>query len=107
MPPTEDHPTAERLTQYWIEVDLSTTVLQGYASSHGVGLGCGVTAHGHDDALHLLRLMIFRDGPVLPVRRIVEDIDISALDSVLVQPRVTDPAPRGVWFPPLTSEPPA
>ena len=100
-------PEPAPLTRYWIEFDISTTVLQGYATMHGVGLGCGVTAHSHDDALKLIRASVFWDGPVPPISDVVADVDVSTLDDEHVLPRIGDTDLRGVWFPRLLGAHPA
>jgi hypothetical protein len=61
--------------------------------------GCGVTAWSHEDALRLLRERVFVRQPLPPVRRCVEDVDVSTLDPGHVLPNMADPTRRGVWFP--------
>jgi hypothetical protein len=80
------------LHRYWFEFELG-------ALPPGVSRGCGVTAYSEEDARRLLADTVFR-GSVLPqVRRVVVDVDVSALDPGHVLPNMLDPATRGVWFP--------
>jgi hypothetical protein len=61
--------------------------------------GCGVTAYSRDDALEILRFMVFKDEPMLKVQEIVEDVDVNNLDQGHVVPNMGVVAWRGVWFP--------
>lgn len=49
----------------------------------------------------LLRDAVFDGGPLPPIERVVEDVDLSQLDAAHVLPNVGDPTLRGVWFPRL------
>lgn len=42
--------------------------------------GCGVTAYDREEALRLLQEKVFPSEQLPPVKRIVEDIDVSTLD---------------------------
>ena len=63
-------------------------------------LGCGVTASSRDDALEILRFMVFKDEPMPKVQEFVEDVDVNNLDQGHVVPNMGVVAWRGVWFPP-------
>jgi hypothetical protein len=65
----------------------------------GHGLGYGVTAHGYEDALSLLRDTVFGGEALPPFDEVVEDVDVRALDQRHVIPNMEPPVWRGVWFP--------
>jgi hypothetical protein len=88
------------LRRYWFEFDFSQD--ENLASS--CKQGCGVTAYDYDDALALMENMVFKDAGLPPVRKVVEDIDISTLDENHVRPNIGIPVFRGVWFPSLPSK---
>ncbi len=79
------------LHRYWFEFE------DVYLSV--VGLGCGVTAYSEEDARSLLAETVFRDVAFPPIRRVVEDVDVSTLDAGHVLPNMLEPTSRGVWFP--------
>ena len=84
-----------RPKRYWFEFDHGSE--PEYRA--WVLIGCGITANDEDDALQLLRDNVFRvDGPV-PIKRIIEDIDVSTLDPGHVLPNMHPPNLRGIWFP--------
>jgi hypothetical protein len=86
-----------KLRRYWIEFEVD-------APEHlplGTLLGCGVTGYDQEDALQLLRQHIFDGAPLPPIRRLIEDVDISILDANHVRPNMGVPVWRGVWFPRL------
>ena len=80
------------LRRYWFQFDLSPS--ESPAVSYG--WGCGVTAYGYEDALTLLREVVFKDNDLPPIRNVVEDIDISTLDEHHVRPNMGMPVFRGV-----------
>ncbi|HKT12770.1 MAG TPA: hypothetical protein VJW77_13185 [Terriglobia bacterium] len=88
------------LRKYWFEFDLS----QSPAPTAGPEPCCGVTAYDYEDALALLKENVFREGDLPPIRNVVEDIDISALDEKRVRSKIGIPVFRGVWFPENSSE---
>jgi hypothetical protein len=57
-----------------------------------------VTAVSREDAESLIRECL--DGQLPPVRRVIDDVDVRALDAGHVLPNMGDAAVRGVWFPP-------
>jgi hypothetical protein len=80
------------LRRYWFEFAVNR------ALPPGVRLGCGVTAYGLDDATQLLRERVC-GGETPPIVVVVEDVDVSRLDSGHVLPNMHPPTHRGVWFP--------
>ena len=95
-------PTDSRLSRYWIEF--------AWPKREGTPFGTedhsfGVTAHGYEDALRLIREQFFdafsvagRPKPEPPVRRVVENIDVPTLPDH-VRSGMRPPNWRGVWFP--------
>jgi hypothetical protein len=81
------------LRRYWIEFAPSDAPLE-------TKLGCGVTGFDRDDALRLLAEALGVEPPA--PTRVVEDVDVSALDPGHVLPNMYPPSERGVWFPMLT-----
>lgn len=88
------------LRRYWFEFepppmeDLPPgTIRLGPDSPYG----CGVTAYTREDAEHLMYTRLGKFIPIPPVRRVIEDVDISTID-VLRHCRVI-PVWRGVWYP--------
>jgi len=83
------------LRKYWFEFDFS----QSEVPPRGCKLGYGVTAYGYEDALALVKEIVFEDCDVPPVRNVVEDINLSTLDEERVRSKMGIPVFRGVWFP--------
>ena len=81
------------LHRFWIEFE------PGSGIAWPPRWACGVTAYSLDDAMQLLRLRVFRECDVPPVRKVVEDVDITTLDRGHVRPNMGVPIWRGVWFP--------
>lgn len=85
------------LTRYWIEFDIQQDAF--YPS--WLSKGCGVTAYSYLDAVQILRDQVFKDKPVPAIRTIIENVDISTLDTSHVLPNMGMPVRRGVWYPKL------
>ncbi|NVM61772.1 hypothetical protein FHW88_000048 [Mucilaginibacter sp. SG538B] len=86
-----------RLTRYWFEFDIN--VVDGDLPP-GIAVGCGLTAVNYEDALFILQNDIFIGKQIPPVKRYIEDIDISTLESGHVLPNIMTPSVyRGVWYP--------
>lgn len=67
----------------------------------GTWIGCGVTGVDREDAERLLSEGPFGGAELPAIERIVEDVDVSQLDTGHVLPNMGDPTLRGVWFPPF------
>jgi len=65
----------------------------------GVKLGCGISAYNYDDALGIVKRLVFEGKSLPPLARKVKDVDISILDKNHVLPNMGDVLQRGVWFP--------
>jgi len=83
------------LTRYWIEFEQT----DGELLPPGVGYGVGVTALGRDDALTLVSHQFFGGDSLPEIARLVEDVDVSALDEGHVLANMEPPTRRGIWFP--------
>jgi hypothetical protein len=95
------------LRRFWFEFDHSELVTEqdGKWPVPGrfsyLSLGCGITAYDYQDALRLLHKWVIRGEDLPRVSRVIEDIDVSTLDSGHVLPNAGCPVWRGVWFPAL------
>lgn len=58
-----------------------------------------MTAVDLDDAIGLVRRVLFPDRALPPIDAVVTDVDISTLDPGHVIPNMHVPVERGVWFP--------
>lgn len=81
------------LRRYWIEFEPNSD------PGGRVRAGCGVTAFDREDAFRLLRERVFAGEELPPIRRVIENVEISALDPGHVRPNMGTPLRRGVWFP--------
>jgi hypothetical protein len=86
---------AMKLHKYWFKFSLSMN------DPHPIGtlMGCGVTASSRDEALELLRALVFRSHPMPSIEKCIEDVKISDLDTKHVLPNMGDCSQRGIWFP--------
>jgi hypothetical protein len=84
-----------KLNRYWLEFEAS----DDKTLPPGVAMGCGISAVDKEDALLIARTRVFKDAAIPPLRRLVEDVDISTLDANHVRPNMKAPILRGVWFP--------
>ena len=83
------------LRRFWIDLDL-----EGKSDMpSSVDMGFGITAHSLDDALQLLRELVFRGQELPRLNRVKEDVDISMLEPKHVRANMGNPVVRGVWFP--------
>lgn len=74
------------LTRFWFKLDTS---IRGY----------GVTAYSYDDAVNLLKEFIFRDDEMPQIKNVIENIDVSSLDTGKILPNIGVPSVRGIWYP--------
>ena len=91
------------LRRYWVEFDVpesrvslsdeTETVMRDWRLA-----ACGVTAFTVDDALQMIRELLYRDEPMPPIRKVIEDVDITTLDRH-VRPNIGVPIWRGIWYP--------
>jgi hypothetical protein len=76
------------LRRFWLKFDDDVYSPMGY----------GVTAWTEDDAISILKSLVFRDQPV-PKAKITADVDFSALDPGHIGPNMGSPNWRGIWYP--------
>jgi hypothetical protein len=81
--------------KYWFKFDLSMK------DPHPIGtlMGCGVTASSKEEALELLTERVFRYQPMPSIKKCIEDVEMSELDTKHVLPNIGDSSQRGIWFP--------
>ena len=82
------------LTRFWFKFHLN------WSDPHPMGTiaGCGVTAYDYQDALGLLKNLVFKED--LPkIKECIENVDISTLDEKHVLPNMGNIFRRGIWFP--------
>lgn len=89
------------LRRYWLEFEVSEADVSRYSSYAGLQRGCGVTAYSQEDALVLLREHLFRNDPLPPISKVIEDVDISTLEKNHILPNIGVPSWRGIWYPNL------
>lgn len=65
----------------------------------GTLMGCGVTAYDFHDAISIVQNKIFGNNLLPRIKSVVENIDVSTLDSGHVQPNILPTIVRGIWFP--------
>ncbi|NOW97971.1 hypothetical protein FHW89_004657 [Mucilaginibacter sp. SG564] len=83
------------LIRYWFEFQYNhCRELPG-----GLGLGCGITAYNYEDALFLLSKEVFKNTPLAPIKKVIENVDISTLEAGHVLPNMVPPNLRGIWYP--------
>jgi len=66
---------------------------------HGMQMGCGVTAVNYEDALNILKEKVFIDGSFPDIKKVTENVDVSALDADHVRSNMMPPNARGIWYP--------
>ena len=83
------------LRRFWIEFATSARPTLPMGTRRGIG----VTAFSRDDALALVRTVVFGDNDLPPLDSIIEDVDVSTLDPGHVLPNMGTVLRRGIWFP--------
>ena len=89
--------TTMRLRRFWFEFEIDAADWSSPVS--GLKRGCGVTGHGRDECLELVRAKLLGGGALPPLRRVIEDVDVSTLDSNHVLPNMGVAVQPGIWFP--------
>ena len=83
------------LIRYWFEFQYNhCRELPG-----GLGLGCGITAYNYEDALFLLSTEVFKNTPLAPIKKVIENVDVSTLEAGHVLPNILPTNWRGIWYP--------
>ena len=81
-----------RLHKYWVSFERLERPIP-------LNLGCGVTAYDRDDAIGLIRKLIFGNCAMPRISRITDDVELQDLNQGHVAPNVGDASVRGIWFP--------
>jgi hypothetical protein len=94
------------LRRYWIEFDVAPPNQPPAGAIQHDGdypwwmERCGVTAYSLDDALELVRQQLWKcEATLPPIRKVIEDVDVSTLEDRYVLTHMGPPIWRGVWFP--------
>src|SRR5262245_58100511 len=94
-------PSQPAVIRYWIEFVPPDPYVDDDEDSLPLARAYGVTAASLDDALALIRQLIFRQQPLPPVQRVIEDIDPALLAMWHMGPMSMVPNQRGIWYPPV------
>jgi hypothetical protein len=82
------------LSRYWFRFEGAARSLPA-----GLAMGCGVTAATRDEAAALIKSELLGGRELPPIADVIENVDVSKLDSNHVLPNVGPSNVRGVWFP--------
>lgn len=82
------------LNHYWFEFDLPPG-----SAAQGLEPRCGVSAFDRDDALHLLRHIVFAGQAPPPIRRCIEDVTEQTLAELRIARSHRPLKWRGIWYP--------
>jgi hypothetical protein len=82
-----------KLTRFWFEFNPPDV------KNLGLHLGCGVTAWTYDDAINKLETTVFNGQTIPPIKKAIENIDISTLEVNHIQPNTLIATTRGIWYP--------
>nr|WP_294790611.1 hypothetical protein [uncultured Mucilaginibacter sp.] len=82
-----------KLIRFWFEFNLHDV------TGLGLHMGCGVTALTYDDAINILGTTVFKGRAIPPMKRTIENIDVSTLEANHVLPNILASNVRGVWYP--------
>ena len=89
-----------KLIRYWFEFNFADSGLHP-----SLLRGCGVTAYSYDDALRLLSEYVFKGNCLPPIANVIENVDVSTLDTNHILPNMGVCIWRGVWYPNITKDP--
>jgi len=64
-----------------------------------LNLGCGVAAYDKNDSIRLVRELVFADRQMPEIRELIDDVDVSTLDTKHVRPNMGVCPWRGIWYP--------
>ncbi|TKR33562.1 hypothetical protein FCE95_04510 [Luteimonas gilva] len=89
---SEDEDEMETLRCFWFK-------FRNPPTHSPLGLGCGITAYDHSDALSIFEEKVQSIYPQLQITEAIEDVDIRSLDAGHVLPNMGLVTNRGIWFP--------
>jgi hypothetical protein len=81
-----------KLTRYWLELAVRSN--QPVQGNH-----YGITAWTYEDALFLLKALVFKTEELPSIVNCKENVDINTLDTDHILPNMAPSNFRGVWFP--------
>lgn len=84
-----------RLKRFWLKFNL--TIVD--SAPPGILQGIGVTAYNYEDAIELIKVLVFNSKKLPKITKCVENIDVNDLDHDHVLPNMGDVTERGIWFP--------
>jgi hypothetical protein len=98
-------PGVPPLLPYWIEFAPREWFEVGeYQVAPSPPRAFGVTAASLDDALALLRAVVFGGEPLPTIVRTVEHVDLAMLAMHNMSPGILPPGQPGVWYPAIAPE---
>ena len=83
------------MRRFWFEFDEN----EDFVLPTGIKMGCGITALDKDEAKSILQNTVFKGYSEIPIKKIIEDIDIRDLDQNHIIPNMGIVSRKGVWFP--------
>lgn len=83
------------MKRFWFEFDFNDSQY----IPPGLRMGCGVTALDYNDAISIIKAKVFINQEIPNANKIIENIDISKLDTGHILPNMSSPNIRGIWFP--------
>jgi hypothetical protein len=89
---------ASCLKRYWFEFDFPKPRFSHYGYIPADGC-CGITAFNYNDALKIMRRFMLRENETPLFSRVIEDVDVSAIENEQVHRNLGVPVWRGVWYP--------
>jgi hypothetical protein len=64
-----------------------------------VNIGCGVTAFDREDAISIIKQLIFGENGPPPILESREDVSLDDIEQNHARPNVGNLEVRGIWFP--------
>jgi hypothetical protein len=93
----------EILHRYWFEFEKpdSPGSDKDFALVSWPPFGCGVTAYDYDDAMALMKQLVFTDDPLPKITSVVQNVDMNVLlnENNHIGPYCSCAAWRGIWWP--------
>ncbi len=86
-----------KLRRYWIEFNIPSADVR--TETDLLKIGCGVTGYSLDDCLEIMQQNMLKGSKLPPIKKVIEDVDISTLDTNHVLPNIDLVISRGIWFP--------
>ena len=89
---------SDYLKRFWFELNFPKPRLGhgAYIPKDGC---CGITAFDYEDALRIMRRFMLMENETPIFSRVVENVDISAIENEDVHRVLGVPVWRGIWYP--------